>query len=72
MPEATQLPITFLPILLSNSSIISLGNPFGKVLRGVVVKTPAISKCPVIVSLPRDNSLHTPTDAICPPSAAQI
>ncbi len=51
VPEAATLPINSLPVLSERARTTSSGNPAGKVRYGCPSTIPAISQCPVIVSL---------------------
>ena len=66
VPEYGLLHSTLRPTAFENSSSISCGNPFGKVGIGFLEINPAISQCPVVVSLPADCSVilaNTPSGA---------
>ena len=63
VPEYGLLTITPLPVFSEKALIISLGNPFGYVGSGFGDTSPAISQCPIIVSLPIERSMHLPTAA---------
>src|SRR5262245_40402707 len=60
VPEAGTLPSTSRPIWRSNGSMISGGKPFGYSGKGSVRTIPAISQCPVVVSLPAERSVRRP------------
>src|SRR5919198_2311395 len=60
VPEAGLLPSTFRPIASSNGWITASGKPFGYVGKGRSRTTPAISQCPVVLSLPAERSVSRP------------
>src|SRR5947208_2625809 len=45
---------------VTNCSITCVGNPLGYVGKAFCRTIPAISQCPVVVSLPFDRSVHFP------------
>src|ERR1700722_1528531 len=63
VPEAGRLPSGSLPAIAANAPMTSGGNPSGYVGNGALVVMPAISQCPVIVSLPFERSAKRATNA---------
>ena len=60
VPEAVLLPMSPRPAAARSASVISGGKPLGKVGSASVVTRPAISQCPVMVSLPAEASRIAP------------
>src|SRR4051794_6012832 len=60
VPDAGTLPSTPCSIADENGPITSSGNPFGYSGNGVSSRTPIISQCPVVVSLPAETSVARP------------
>jgi hypothetical protein len=60
VPDAPLLPMRPRPAARASGSVIRAGNPRGNVSNGTSVTSPAISQCPVMVSLPADASTMLP------------